>query len=88
MFITAKIAFMFTSLSAVQICDFHIFTAVQFRFVILMFKKKFKEPIVKVQSMACRFSLLFFFFDKTSIKTLEKKKNHTEAQAAQAPAVR
>ena len=28
--------------------------------------------------MACRFSLLFFFFDKTSIKTLEKKKNHTE----------
>ena len=27
--------------------------------------------------MACRFSLLFFFFDKTSIKTLEKKeKSH------------
>ena len=28
MFITVKIAFIFTSLSAVQICDFHIFTAV------------------------------------------------------------
>ena len=28
--------------------------------------------------MACRFSLFIFFFDKTSIKTLEKKKNHTE----------
>ena len=28
-FITAKIAFIFTSLSAVQIYDFHVFTAVQ-----------------------------------------------------------
>ena len=28
MFITAKIAFIFTSLSAVEIYDFHIFTAV------------------------------------------------------------
>ena len=34
----------------------------QFRFVRLMFKKKFKEPIAKIQTMAYTFVYYYFFF--------------------------
>ena len=34
----------------------------QFRFVRLMFKKKFKEPIAKIQTMAYTFVYFILFF--------------------------
>ena len=42
----------------------------QFRFVRLMFKKKFKEPIAKIQTMAYTFDYFIFL-----IKVGKKKNN-------------
>ena len=43
MFIIAKIAFIFTSLSAVQIYDFHIFTAIETNLILLFKQLDFLE---------------------------------------------